>query len=167
MIEMEQEIYATGKIDWQPWGPKRPVRGVVVSVLDGYLEGKRLSLIAPPSRALHRGQVHEIIVTDEDRVRPGTMVDRVAYVGFFEVMVPGVVVVGDEVRLGEKLLGKVVGFDETHMPNHLNVVVGCARRLSGLDMGVHLEEEVSFDRDGRKAEPKWAMGTMLERPGRR
>ena len=62
------------------------------------------------------------MITDEE-VAPGGVANRVSAIAFFEVKCGGVVVVGDEVSIGGKVLGELAGFDMTHMPNHMNVLV--------------------------------------------
>ncbi len=44
-------------------------------------------------------------------------------IGFFEIIKSGLIVAGDDVWIEDRLLGKLAGFDVTHMPNHINVVV--------------------------------------------
>ena len=54
---------------------------------------------------------------------PGGGADRVSAIAFFEVEQGGLAVVGDEVSVSGAVLGTLAGFDVTHMPNHINVVV--------------------------------------------
>ena len=68
-------------------------------------------------------EIHELIFTDESSAAPGGVVDSCSAVAFFEIKSGGLIVEGDEVFLGEEFLGKLVGFDLTHMPNHMNLVV--------------------------------------------
>ncbi|MGW8178994.1 MAG: DUF6917 domain-containing protein, partial [bacterium] len=49
--------------------------------------------------------------------------NRVRAIGFFEITKSGLIVAGDDVWIEDRLLGKLAGFDLTHMPNHINVVV--------------------------------------------
>jgi hypothetical protein len=63
------------------------------------------------------------MITDED-VAPGGGADRVRAIGFFEITASGLIVVGDEVWIEDRFLGTLVGYDLTHMPNHMNIVVG-------------------------------------------
>lgn len=109
----------------------RPVTGVVVAVLAGSLPDRGLELIPQPSRVLCRGEVHELILTTEEAA-PGSRVDAISYLGFFEVKQGGVVVVGDDLRVRGSVIGEIAGFDATHLPNHLNVVVRGKVALDGL-----------------------------------
>jgi hypothetical protein len=63
------------------------------------------------------------MVTDEVTARPGGKADRVSAIAFFEISNGGLVVVDDKVSIGGRDIGKVAGYDMTHMPNHMNLVV--------------------------------------------
>ncbi len=140
--------YSRGLVTRNVYFSRRQVRGRLCAVLQGTLRERGLSLIPQPSRAMKAGDVHELIVTDEAGARPGTRVDRVAYVGFVEIDEAGVVVEGDAVWIGGKRAGVVAGFDCTHIPNHLNIVVRADQLCSGREMGLAVEDEVVIFRDG-------------------
>lgn len=125
-----------------PYYAKRPVKGKVVVVLDGVYDNRGLSLMKPPSRALVSGEIHEFIMTDEVK-GPGEIVNQIAYLAFIEVTQASVIIVGDPVRIGDKLIGKIAGYDETHMPNHLNIVLK-GTRASGRTMDIHLDDEITI-----------------------
>lgn len=74
----------------------------------------------------------------------GARVDRVAYVGFVEVVQGGVILVGDRVTLGGRELGRVVSFDYTHFPNHMSILVRGPLWETGRGLGVTVEEPVVF-----------------------
>ena len=105
------------------YGDRRPVMGEVVALLHITFDDRGLKLIQSRSRALRKGEVHELMVTDEEGAAPGGGADRVSAVAFFEVEQGGLAVVGDAVTVAGKFLGHVAGYDMTHMPNHMNVLV--------------------------------------------
>jgi hypothetical protein len=86
-------------------------------------ERRGLNLIDPRSRALTRDEIHELMITDEPEAGPGGRADRVSVIAFFEITRGGLAVVGDEVSITGMTLGELAGYDLTHMPNHMNVVV--------------------------------------------
>jgi hypothetical protein len=49
---------------------------------------------------------------------------------------------GDKVVVAGRVLGEVVGFDETHMPNHLNIVVGANQRKSGFELDIAVGQQM-------------------------
>ncbi|NLJ33921.1 MAG: hypothetical protein GX349_04955 [Firmicutes bacterium] len=136
--------YLAGLFRANPFACKRPVEGELVVVLQERLKNRGLKLMMPISRAFCRGEIHELIATEEEGLGPGQGVDKIAYLGFFEVLVGGVVVCGDEVYIGERRVGTVVGFDATHLPNHINVVLGVSQGLTGTELGLGLGTRVFF-----------------------
>jgi hypothetical protein len=135
--------YASGKFTVNPYAKKTDVTGALVVVLDGRMEDRGLALIKPISRCVCRHEVHELILTDET-VGPGDTVNRIAYLGFCSIREGGVVVSGDEFYMDDKLLGRLAGFDETHMPNHLNIVIKADSILTGIELGVELGHKIVF-----------------------
>ena len=123
---------------------KALVRGRVVAVMDAKLSHRGLQLIISPTRVLLSSEIHELIVTDEEDAGPGKVVNRIAYIGFFELEKGGVVAKGDKVTLKGNSIGEIVGFDETHAPNHLNIVIKCSKRCSGEELGVQLGDKLTI-----------------------
>jgi hypothetical protein len=83
-------------------------------------------------------------MTDEPDAAPGREVNRVGYLGFVEILDGGVIIKGDEVLLDDELIGHIAGFDETHMPNHQNIVIAGDSRATGAERGIRLESRVTF-----------------------
>ncbi len=125
------------------YNDNRDVCGALVVVMDAMLENRGLELIVQPSRAVTKHQIHEMIMIYED-AGPSDVVNKVAYVGFFEVESGGVILVGDSVYIDDRYLGKVAGFDETHYPNHLNLVIKSTERKSGVNLNLKLSNSVKF-----------------------
>ena len=140
--------YKSGMFKKDPYYTKRDCEGDLCVVLDGKYENRGLKLMVPPSRAFLVGEIHELIVTDEQEAKPGADVNRIAYWGFMEVTKATVVVSGDEISIGDKCVGVIAGFDETHMPNHLNVVIRANERIPGADLGLALEDKVRITKKG-------------------
>ena len=76
--------YKRGMFKTNPYAKKKPLKGNLVVVLDGKYEDRGLQLIPQPSRCLIANEVHELILTDENK-GPGDTVDKIAYIGFFVV----------------------------------------------------------------------------------
>ena len=105
------------------YGDRRPVTGEVVALLHITFQERGLKLIQSRSRALVEDEIHELMITDEEEAAPGGGADRVSAIAFFEVKNGGLIVVGDSVTLNDDILGVVAGYDMTHMPNHMNVLL--------------------------------------------
>lgn len=136
--------YKTGMFKENPYHAKSDVCGELRVVLAGRYEERGLSLIAPVSRCVCRHEVHELIVSDEETIGPGVTVNRIAYIGFAEITAGGVIIAGDEVTIDGQKIGVIAGFDLTHMPNHLNIVIKSDGRQSGAERGLLLNSSVVF-----------------------
>lgn len=145
-----KDPYQAGMFNFNPYADKRVVAGRLAVVLRGKLEKRGLQLVAPISRAVRKYDIHELIITDEACAGPGKKVDSIAYAGFVEIITGGVLLVGDELICNGRSLGRVAGFDETHLPNHLNIVLLAGFRQDGVDLGLTLESEIKFihNKDG-------------------
>ena len=121
------------------YGEHRPVTGEAVALLHVVSRGG-LRLEKLLSRAVPRGEVHEIILVDED-LKLGDDVKGFAPIAFFEVEEGGLVVVGDSVSVNGVNLGTVAGFDLNHAPNHINFMVN-ADSLRGHDLALGYKIEI-------------------------
>jgi hypothetical protein len=119
---MAEPPYDPSLITSSVYGSRRPVTGELVALLHITFEERGLAFIQSRSRALLNGEI-QLMVTDEEDAAPGGGADRVSAIAFFEIEQGGLAVVGDEVSVGGAVLGTLAGFDVTHMPNHINVVV--------------------------------------------
>src|ERR1035438_1136996 len=111
------------------YAANRPVQGGVVTVLDSTHEARGLKLISTYSRALKKNSIHELIATDESEQKPGGSANRIAYLAFFEVTRGGCIIVGETLLVNGKPIGEIIGFDETHEPNHINIIRSEERRV--------------------------------------
>jgi hypothetical protein len=120
---MDEAPYDPNLITPSVYGDRRPVIGDVVALLHVTFEERGLKLIQSKSRAFVKDEIHELMITDEEGAAPGGGTDRVSAVAFFEVKGGGLIVVGDRLTLNDGFLGVVAGYDMTHMPNHMNVLL--------------------------------------------
>lgn len=134
--------YKAGLAKGRPDCRKRNVIAELVVVLGTKRENRDLQLIAPCTRALVVNEIHELIITDEQGARPANKVDSIAYLGFAEIKQGGVIMVGDKVKVGNRIIGTIAGFDETHMPNHQNIVIRANTRKNGFELGVSVGEKI-------------------------
>ncbi len=120
---MAKAPYDPNLITPSVYGNRRSVVGEVVALLDITFEDRGLKLIQAMSRAFILNEIHELMITDEEEALPGGIANHISVIAFFEIKQGGVSVVGDEVSVDGKPLGELAGFDLTHMPNHMNVLV--------------------------------------------
>ncbi|MCE2945687.1 MAG: DUF6917 domain-containing protein [bacterium] len=112
-----------------------PLDAIFVGVLDNRNDSRALKLIHERTRCVRRFEIHELILTDEAHAAPGTTVGGVHYLGFVEFQAGGVLMEGDRLMIGDECIGTLAGFDETHFPNHYNVLFTGPRRITGVELG--------------------------------
>ena len=158
---MSDEPYQASKIPnhW-PDSLKRVVIGKFVAISGLRLKQRGTKLMHPRSRALPKSEIVELTATDDQAADPGSEVNSVLYIGFFEVQQGGIVVVGEDAQIGGETIGKITGFSDIHSPNHLNIILKGSREFISKFMDdsvdktmvklyLHLEDIVIF---GQKEE---------------
>jgi hypothetical protein len=125
-------------------GAKRVVRGALVKVLTHHRTDRGMRLEDHAARCVRRGEVHELVSTDQWDPRPGARIDRVGFLGFAELVCGGVIDRGDLVSIGDTPVGTVLGFDACHLPNHYNILIHTTRPVSGRDLRLSPETRVTF-----------------------
>ncbi|OXM72315.1 MULTISPECIES: DUF6917 domain-containing protein [Amycolatopsis] len=125
-------------------GPKRTVQGRLVKVLRHRRDERGMSLEPHTARCVREGEVHELVTTDHTETAPGSRIDRVGFLGFAELTCGGVIDRDDPVWIGERLVGRVLGFDSCHFPNHYNILIHVPSPLTGTELGLRPELPVRF-----------------------
>jgi ubiquinone/menaquinone biosynthesis C-methylase UbiE len=144
---------------------KRPVAGDFVALLRHSRTDRGMRLMEEQSRCVRTGQLHEIVTTDEDR-GAGERIDRVGFLGFAEFTAGGVIEVGDHVSRGDRDLGVVLGFDDCHFPNHLNILIRSAELQTAPSLGIALGDQLRFEAspqpgDRNAADPRLSLGEYV------
>lgn len=125
-------------------GDKLTVSGRLVKILVHRREDRGMEVDEWASRCVRRGEVHELVTTDQHDTTTGARVDRVGFLGFVEIAGAGVIDRGDEVLIDGKRVGSVLGFDSCHFPNHYNILIAADVTLTGRELGLQPTMEVSF-----------------------
>jgi hypothetical protein len=144
MANTQTKIATTRFVTLATYAANRPVQGTVVTVLDSTHEARGLKLIPTYSRALRKNSIHELIATDEAGKHPGDTVNRIAYLGFFEVEKGGCIIVGETLMVAGRAIGRIIGFDETHEPNHINIIIGVNQRETGPELNFAVGSRIKF-----------------------
>lgn len=135
--------YDFKRITSSVYGDRKPVEGEVGALLHVSFMDRGLKLIETKSRTVKRLEIHELMITDEQGAAPGGGVDRVRAIAFFEIVKSGLIVVGDRVSINGEDLGVLAGYDLTHMPNHMNIVV---KTMSLEEPSIMVGDKVRFSR---------------------
>ncbi|MFE4670244.1 DUF6917 domain-containing protein [Streptomyces sp. NPDC056716] len=133
-------------------GAKRVVPATLVKVLTHRRDDRGMWLEEFTSRCVRRGEVHELVSTDQAGSPPGARIDRVGFLGFAEIDGAGVIDRGDEVWADGRRVGTVLGFDSCHFPNHYNVLIAVDSLVTGPELGLRPEVSVVFRQ--RRAAPR-------------
>lgn len=139
-----KDPYGSGMFKENPFFLKSDIQGNLVVVLRGAYEDRGLELIKPISRCVKKHDIHELIASDEPDIGPGGKVNKIAYIGFVEILQGGVITVSDGLFRNGERIGFIAGFDETHMPNHLNIVIRCDKRITGEQLGCRPGDSITF-----------------------
>lgn len=122
---------------------KPPVAASLCSVHGTRRTNRGIRPILQKTRVVERGEVHEIIVVDED-ASDDKPIEQTAYIGFAEFLSGGLLKCGDKVYINNKYLGYLTGFDDTHMPNHLNILIRRNQRVTGVEIDCKFCDLVLF-----------------------
>ncbi|MFE5729639.1 DUF6917 domain-containing protein [Streptomyces sp. NPDC056528] len=146
--------------------PRSALTGRWVAVMEHRRLSRGMKLERWRTRALPAGTVHELMTTPAPPPAGGDRVDEVSYLGFAE-FTGGLLAVGDAVHEADgKLLGHVLGFDDTHLPNHMNVVLLSEDRRTGRQRGLVPggRLRVTAPADARSATGPGALTVPAEEP---
>ncbi|MER6507887.1 hypothetical protein AB0C33_46885 [Nonomuraea sp. NPDC048881] len=125
-------------------GPKTAVTGTLLKVLVHRRQDRGMRLEPYASRCVRAGEVHELVATDHTETDAGARIDRVAFLGFAEIVAAGVLDRGDEVWIGGRRVGVLLGFDGCHLPNHYNVLIHSDPAVTGRELGLMPGEPLVF-----------------------
>jgi hypothetical protein len=103
-------------------------------ILTNTTNKRGMSLIINSSRAVRVNDVHELACTTEN-CEPGNVVDEIGYLAFIIFDESGVIAVDDKLLVDGVLFGKVIGFNETHSPNHINIILQVEKITTGILSG--------------------------------
>lgn len=113
---------------------KKPISGRWVAIFDRIRNDRNLIVNDFQSRCIPQGEVHEFLVCNTGFENRQSVINHVGYLGFGEILNSSVIAVGDEFWIGRDLIGTILGFDDTHMPNHQNIVIFSKEIRSGFQL---------------------------------
>jgi L-arabinose 1- dehydrogenase len=156
LVDLVADAYAVarGKERRLRMVAKPPVTATVVKLLFHTRTDRGMALSPWESRCIPAGQVHELLTTTDRPRAAGDRIDRVGFLGFAAFDTPAVLERGDGVWLvprspvgdtARRQLGTVAGFDESHWPNHYNIVIDTDELLTAGDVDLHPGDELRFE----------------------
>lgn len=136
--------YAAGMIPGAPNILRARLEGRFIGVLQSKRLQRGLALIQPKTRCVRRHDIHELVLTDEMDAAPGSRVDRFFGLGFVEFTAGGLVAEGDHIEIAGETIAEIVGFDESHAPNHLNIVARTPTPRTGIERAIKPGDPIRF-----------------------
>ena len=146
-IQYQQELdpYAEGIVSKKLHIFKDPILAKAIGILTNAAKGRNMVLIPNSSRAVLYNEVHELVCTTENR-KQGETVNNVAYLAFIVFEESGVIAVDDILITDGVEMGRVIGFNEIHMPNHINIVIQTHELTTGIQAGWQPGTPICFKR---------------------
>ena len=114
-----------------------------VAVLGHHRVGRQMIPAPQHTRCISKGEIHELVSVlecDDGRLD----FNDAWYLGFIEFNNGGVVATKMTVQLGDRWIGKLVGFDATHLPNHYNILIASKAPKTGQDLGIQIYDPCYF-----------------------
>lgn len=111
-----------------------------VAIMNHRRSDRGLTLSPYKTRCVVAGDIHEFLVCAEDGAKQ--VIESVSYLGFAEFLSGGVLAIGDMVKVAESYAVRILGFDFTHMPNHMNIVTYSGTPCTGQEVGIDLDSEL-------------------------
>jgi hypothetical protein len=96
------------------------------------------------TRCVRRGEVHELICVKEHKDGLIDLNDA-WYLGFIEFTDSCVLAKGMLLKIKGKIIGKLIAFDMTHAPNHLNILLASHEPQTGEELSIQLNEISHFE----------------------
>lgn len=123
---------------------KPPIASTLCSVHGTRRSNRGMKPIIQKTRCVEQGSIHEIIIVEEGVLREKGIVQDTAYIGFTQFLTGGLLECGDLVYLNNMPLGELAGFDDTHMPNHLNILIQRDSLVTGIDLKCSFSDLIIF-----------------------
>ena len=95
------------------------------------------------TRCIQAGEVHELVAVDANTLE-AEKYHGASYLGFVAFKAPAVIYVGESVFIEGKYLGVLGGFDYTHYPNHINILIETEHPTNGQGLGITVGHEGVF-----------------------
>lgn len=121
---------------------RKAVVARLVAVMDHRRNDRQLALSQLTTRCVLKDEIHEFLLCNPEKGAEEGLINEISYLGFAEFQDGGVIAVGDEVWIDREPVGEVLGFDETHMPNHMNIVLRAKSLQNGAERSLYPEQSL-------------------------
>jgi hypothetical protein len=95
------------------------------------------------TRCVQAGEVHELVAVSAKTLDKGKY-RGASYLGFVTFNGPAVIYVGESLLIHGKQIGVLGGFDYTHFPNHMNILIETEQPANGRTLGITVGQSGEF-----------------------
>jgi hypothetical protein len=95
------------------------------------------------TRCVQAGEVHELVAVNAGSLDNGKY-HGASYLGFVAFNGPAVIYVGENLFVGGNRIGVLGGFDYTHFPNHMNILIETEQPTNGQKLGIRIGQSGEF-----------------------
>ena len=120
-----------------------PVEITLVMVLGHSRAEREMEQGKYMTRCIKAGEVHELVAVAAHTLSDGKY-HGASYIGFAEFNSSAVIHVGEKVFLGAAYVGVVGGFDYTHFPNHINILIEAEHPRDGQTLRITTGQKGRF-----------------------
>jgi len=114
-----------------------------VAIMGHDHKGRGMLLSEYNTRCVQKGEVHELVLLKKEE-NGNVNFEDAWYLGFVAFKKSGVIAKGMTISIDGKEIGTLIGFDTTHEPNHYNLLVSTSNPVTGLELGLSLEDNCIF-----------------------
>ena len=114
-----------------------------VAIMDYYLPDRQMIVSPYHTRCIQKGEIHELVYVAENH---NNFIDlnNAWYLGFINFCQGGVLAKGMTIEINGQIKGQLIGFDETHSPNHLNFLISAQNPKTGKELGLKINDICDF-----------------------
>lgn len=125
-----------------------PVELTFVMVLGHDRADREMEKGSFATRCVQAGEVHELVAVNAGTLDNGKY-HGASYLGFVTFNGPAVIYLGESLFIEGKFIGVLGGFDYTHFPNHMNILIETEQPTNGKTLGIIVGQRAEFSGNNR------------------
>ena len=128
------------------YSSKSSIKFRIKAVMKNKRIDRKLKLSEYVTRCINKNQLHEFLIANDWNNDKNKLLNDISYIGFMECTECGVIEIGDTISDDKGIIvGTVIGFDYTHMPNHMNIVLKSASEETGKERNYKVNQEFEIN----------------------
>ncbi len=124
------------------YSSKSSIKFRIKAVMKNKRIDRKLKLSEYVTRCINKNQLHEFLIANDWNNDKNKLLNDISYIGFMECIECGVIEIGDNFSDDNgTIVGTIIGFDYTHMPNHMNIVLKSVSTETGKERNYKVNQE--------------------------